>query len=203
MTKGKRNVNKKRESILDAATQAFSNEGYDIASMDLIAEMAGASKRTVYNHFESKEVLFRAVFEKSMERMGLLEKISYDKTKSLEDQLSQFIDARLGLRQNPCWVSLTKVVFSVFIKEPELAQEAIAKDHSDDALLGWLRDAEADGRISLENPELSVNVFRAMEKGAFLFPMLFSIPMVPEDTEILKKEIVSTFLSRCQVTDKV
>ena len=59
----KRDTSQKRHEILDAAIREFQAVGYDNTSMDRIAESAGASKRTVYNHFASKELLFQAAFE--------------------------------------------------------------------------------------------------------------------------------------------
>ena len=56
----KRDTTQKRETIISAAIQIFIEEGFDNASMDRIAERANASKRTVYNHFPSKEELFHA-----------------------------------------------------------------------------------------------------------------------------------------------
>ena len=50
----------KRKAIVQAALLAFLADGFDV-SMDRIAAEAGVSKVTVYNHFESKENLFRAV----------------------------------------------------------------------------------------------------------------------------------------------
>ena len=66
MPRKKRDTSRKRESIIDAAIRAFQEDGFDNTSMDRIAEVAGASKRTVYNHFESKEDLFGAVVERFM-----------------------------------------------------------------------------------------------------------------------------------------
>ena len=57
-----RDTSRKRDSILDAALEAFQNEGFDNASMDRIAEIAGASKRTVYNHFATKEDLINQIY---------------------------------------------------------------------------------------------------------------------------------------------
>ena len=94
MTARKRDTSKKRDSILDAAAQAFMDEGFDNASMDRIAEIAGASKRTVYNHFPSKEDLFRAVLNRFMEQAFALKQISYDPACRLEDQLGAFADAK-------------------------------------------------------------------------------------------------------------
>ena len=47
--------------ILDAAQRVFLKRGYQSASLDEIAEMAPASKPTIYAHFAGKEALFEAV----------------------------------------------------------------------------------------------------------------------------------------------
>ena len=52
---------KKRLNILDAAEQLFFECGVEHATMDQIAKAAQASKRTVYNHFSTKEELFQAI----------------------------------------------------------------------------------------------------------------------------------------------
>ena len=49
---------RKRQAILDAARSAFLARGFDRSSMDEIADLASASKPTVYKHFETKERLF-------------------------------------------------------------------------------------------------------------------------------------------------
>ncbi len=47
--------------ILDAAEKLFLEKGFQSASIDQIAEMAPASKPTIYAHFSGKEALFSAV----------------------------------------------------------------------------------------------------------------------------------------------
>ena len=51
----------KRDSILQGAFDEFCENGFLAASMDRISKRAGASKRTVYRYFESKEVLFQTL----------------------------------------------------------------------------------------------------------------------------------------------
>jgi len=92
-----RNLKNKRESILDAAQQAFIDEGYDNSSMDRIAEIAGASKRTVYKHFPSKENLFQNVLERMMAESIAKKQIRYDPTRSLEEQLGSFADGKMEI----------------------------------------------------------------------------------------------------------
>src|SRR5437588_46985 len=59
----------KRDAILDGAWGVFLKHGYALATMDEIAAAAGVSKRTVYDHFPSKEQLFGAIVERRRDEM--------------------------------------------------------------------------------------------------------------------------------------
>src|SRR3546814_19306532 len=50
----------KHRAIQQAGTEIFLELGYEAATMDHIAAKAGVSKQTVYNHFQSKDELFKA-----------------------------------------------------------------------------------------------------------------------------------------------
>ena len=49
---------RKRQQILAGARKVFHENGFDAASMNDIARVAGVSKGTLYVYFESKERLF-------------------------------------------------------------------------------------------------------------------------------------------------
>lgn len=53
----------KRGQIVRAAASLFEEVGYERTSMTMIAERMGGSKQTLYNYFESKDELLRAVLE--------------------------------------------------------------------------------------------------------------------------------------------
>ncbi|MGM7646860.1 TetR/AcrR family transcriptional regulator [Nocardia sp. JW2] len=53
----------KRRAILDAAIDTFLRDGYERATLDVIAERAGVAKQTAYNHFGDKQTLFLAAVE--------------------------------------------------------------------------------------------------------------------------------------------
>jgi AcrR family transcriptional regulator len=55
-----------RARILGHALELFAAQGYDRTSIRHIAERAGISQGLIYNYFESKEDLLRAIFEHSM-----------------------------------------------------------------------------------------------------------------------------------------
>ena len=79
----RRDTSKKRNTILDAAIECFIELGYERTSMDYIAERACASKRTVYNHFASKELLFNAVIARFVVANEEQKQINYDPATSL------------------------------------------------------------------------------------------------------------------------
>jgi len=84
-----RTTDRTRDRILDAGFQLFFREGYARVSMDMIAVQAGMTKRTLYNHFESKDELLGAVLESQSKRS-----ISRfrDWVSATDDTIAGFID---------------------------------------------------------------------------------------------------------------
>jgi len=73
----------KKQAILAAAIAEFKNKGFESTSMDQIAMTAAVSKRTVYNHFPSKELLFDAILEKMITLFSTAVSIQYQSEKEL------------------------------------------------------------------------------------------------------------------------
>ena len=73
-----RDKSKKRAVIINGAEDVFLSMGYELASMDKIAAKAGVSKRTVYNHFASKENLFEVIVDNLLAERQNLKTIKYD-----------------------------------------------------------------------------------------------------------------------------
>jgi AcrR family transcriptional regulator len=55
--------------IMDTALEHFANEGYFSTTINHIARHAGISKGLMYNYFESKEALLKAIIHKSIEEV--------------------------------------------------------------------------------------------------------------------------------------
>lgn len=187
----------KREAILEAATVAFRDEGYETTSMDRIAELAGVSKRTVYNHFGNKEGLFRAVVDQMIAHAKSLKCIEWDPARSLEDQLGDFARAKTVVASDPAWSGLLRVVLGVVIRNPELThQTALRAADGDDALVKWLAAAHAAGKLNVPIPIIAANVFWAMITGALFWPAVFGMPMTADEKAIITRELIETFLTR-------
>ena len=57
-------VSQKREAIVDTAIELFRRNGFHATGVDKIVEESGATKRTLYKHFPSKDALVVAALEK-------------------------------------------------------------------------------------------------------------------------------------------
>jgi TetR/AcrR family transcriptional regulator, mexJK operon transcriptional repressor len=73
----------KRAAIVSAALRLFGRDGYARTSVDAIADEAGVSKRTIYNHYGGKENLFLSVVSETYDAMiavvvGLMDKYLTD-----------------------------------------------------------------------------------------------------------------------------
>jgi AcrR family transcriptional regulator len=60
----------KRALIIDAARRLFEAEGLEGASVRAIAREAGYTAGAIYFHFESKEAIYAAVLEESVDRLN-------------------------------------------------------------------------------------------------------------------------------------
>ena len=70
-TRGKirRNAQETRERLLQAATQEFSERGYDGARMERIVRAADCNVRMVYHYFDSKAQLFFEIHHRAMDAL--------------------------------------------------------------------------------------------------------------------------------------
>jgi TetR/AcrR family transcriptional repressor of mexJK operon len=82
---------RRRRAILDAASRLFLENGYSGTSMDEIAALAGASKQTLYKHFDDKETLFSSIV------MGTVNEVS-DEVYAALQQLADSGDVESDLR---------------------------------------------------------------------------------------------------------
>ncbi len=192
-----RDKSKKRATILEGAVDVFISMGYELASMDKIAETAGVSKRTVYNHFGSKENLFQAIVNDFLAQRQSLKTITYNSKNSLEEQLLAFANAEIFLIDSPERLGLSRFLTGVFLKDINYARETVTKyPPVYDMLLDWLKEAEKDHKIKTDNLILTARVFYALVEGAITYPALFSNGIDKERVKPMLDEIIATFLAR-------
>lgn len=111
------------EHILVCAISQFLEVGYGACSMDLIAERAQVTKRTLYYWFPSKEHLFKAAVRRNVE------KLKAEVAEPVTDNLEQFlfgIGERYMKFASGDGLEMLRLVFSESTRFPEVG-DAIAE----------------------------------------------------------------------------
>ena len=166
-------TDRKRAAILDAAVAEFRHSGYEATSMDRIAASAGVSKRTVYNHFPSKEVLFAQILQELWERSLAGLDLAYRGDRPLREQLLELVKQKLRLLHDGNFVDLARVAIAACIHSPERAQEMVARmGDREEGLTVWIRAAAADGRLKTEDPLFASMQLQGLVKGFAFWPQI-------------------------------
>src|SRR5262245_23976107 len=120
-----RRSTRKHREILDAALDAFLSKGYERATMDDIAAVAGVSKQTVYKHFVDKESLFAEIVLGTTDQLSALVRLVTDTlgtTTDLRRDLERLGDGFLTGLMQPDVLRLRRLVISCADRFPDVGR---------------------------------------------------------------------------------
>ena len=173
MTAPQRLTDRKRQAIIHAAINEFRDNGFEITSMDKIAATAGVSKRTVYNHFPSKEELFAEILNQLWARVTAEQETAYRPDLPLRDQLRLILQAKLQILADDNFLDLARVAIAAAIHSPERAQNIISRmGEREESLTVWIRAAQADGRLKPVAPEFAAQQMQGLLKAFAFWPQI-------------------------------
>lgn len=156
----------KHLAILEAAGRSFFDCGYAATSIERVAEKAGVSKVTVYNHFGDKRGLFSAAVEAECEKIRSL--LLFDDAQGeLPDRLIAFGHAMLAFLTRPEMIRFEQRIAAETEKEPELGvaflEAGPRRMHR--ALTGLLERAQSRGELAFDDAALAGEQLASMFKG--------------------------------------
>ncbi|AUC87848.1 TetR/AcrR family transcriptional regulator [Alteromonas sp. MB-3u-76] len=195
----RRRSDKKREAIIQAATQAFQEFGVNGTSMDKLAELANVSKRTVYNHFSTKEDLVMHLIKEQWQSALVDINTEYKSDSPLNEQLEDLVFQEVSFMCSDSHLELARVAIGHFFYKPEkLKDEVTQLKAQESSLHRWLKKAEADNRLTFEDIGQVVNEIDSLIKGQSFWPQLFKIEdnLSDDDKWRITRNIVAMVLSR-------
>lgn len=173
MTAPQRLTDRKRQAIIQAAINEFRENGFEITSMDKIAATAGVSKRTVYNHFPSKEELFAEILNQLWIRVTAEQETAYRPDLPLREQLRGLLMAKLQMLGDDNFLDLARVAIAATIHSPERAQDMVARmGEREEGLTVWIRAAQTDGRLKAVAPEFAAQQIHGLLKSFAFWPQI-------------------------------
>ncbi|CAN7686609.1 TetR/AcrR family transcriptional regulator [Pseudomonas brassicacearum] len=201
MTVPQRLTERKREAILQAAITEFRSSGFEITSMDKIAATAGVSKRTVYNHFPSKEELFAEILNRLWNSITAEQDMPYSPQKPLREQLQTLLQAKLHMLADENFLDLARIAIAATIHSPERAQDMVSRmGQREEGLTAWIRQAQADGRLKPAEPAFAAQQMHGLLKTFAFWPQVsMGQPSLTQDEQAqVIESALDMFLSRYQ-----
>lgn len=194
----KRLTDRKREAIVQAAITLFQTLGFDGTSMDKVAEAADVSKRTLYNHFPSKEELFAHCCRVAWPG-GSSPLEPYQPGRPLREQLSQFVERKLAQLSDDKVQGLTRVAMMSILSSSEWGQDLHRRMGDLDAeTLKWICAAHSDGALRDCYPGMAALQLDALITGLALWPQVSMRrgALTLEEQRQACSEIVEMFMAR-------
>jgi TetR/AcrR family transcriptional regulator of autoinduction and epiphytic fitness len=180
----KKLTERKREDIIRAAKDEFRDRGFSGTSMDRIAEVAGVSKRTVYNHFDSKETLFKAVAQDMCDIFQSISEYPYDPGAPLRLQLETIATRQMEFLCADRTLRLFKMLTAETLAAPELTKPIIENFEKESVgLYKWIKAAADDGKLRVANPVWAGRQFMALLESFTTFPYLFGMEYVHDKAQ--------------------
>lgn len=198
MTQAIRLTDRKREAIVQAAIAEFRASGFEATSVDKIAARAEVSKRTLYNHFPSKDELFAEILRVLWESAASQEELPYRADVPVREQLLVLLMQKMSLLADDNFLDLARVAIAAAIHSPERVQEMMNRlGQKEGGVLGWIRAAQKDGRLKAGDASLAAQQLESLVKGVAFWPQvaLGQPKLAPRAQRQIANAAVDLFLS--------
>ncbi|MET9625187.1 MULTISPECIES: TetR family transcriptional regulator [unclassified Streptomyces] len=175
-----------RERILEAARAQFAERGYDKTSVRGIAKAAGVDAALVHHYFGTKDEVFAAAIEVSMEPATVVPAVLGEGTEGIGERLARYF---LGVWENPA----TRAPLLAIIRSA-LTHEAAAKVLRGFVLRRVLERVAAD--LDVPNPKFRAELAASHMIGIAMMRYVLQVePLASADPEEIV-ELVAPTLQR-------
>jgi AcrR family transcriptional regulator len=176
----------KRRQIMEGARAVFLEKGFDAASMNDIARVAGVSKGTLYVYFENKERLFLELIstEKREELFSVIQ-LDHD-NRDVAAVLTECGTSLVEILTRPYYVRAMRTVFSIVNRMPEIGAEFYGRGPQlcAEQIALYLESQVKAGVLVIDDCEVAASQFMELAQTGILRKLLFGIVTTPNQAEI-------------------
>ena len=166
-------TDRKRDAIVQAAIVEFRDNGFEATSVDKVAARAEVSKRTLYNHFASKEELFAAILHILWESSASELLRPYEPGRPVREQLLALVHGKLAMLADENFLALARVAIAAGLHSPERARDMVQRiGEKDGAMLDWIRAAQKSGALQPADAAQAYKQLECLVKGVAFWPQV-------------------------------
>lgn len=193
-------TDQKRMQILDAAEELFHSTGVEHTSMDQLALEAKVSKRTVYNHFATKDLLFQAILQRMFDKLSQGNLVRFDASIPIAQQLRKIAEDEVEMLSSDAFLRVAKIAILQVMQRPELAQLMNNSAMGCKRYLeSFLTEACAVNVLEIADIPFASKQFVYQLKSFVFYPTLFGLEKQTKTMqEHIIDEVITMFLARYQ-----
>jgi AcrR family transcriptional regulator len=192
----------KRAQILDGAAAVFAADGYEGASMARIATVAGVSKGTLYNYFDSKAALFTAHVSGKCDQFLTYAFDSANLDGDPAEVLRGIGTRMVRMMLSDVGLAIYRVVIAEAAKFPALARGFFEAGpaRAIGFMADWLAEETRRGRLSVPDPAFAAEqFFNLCQTRLVIRRKLEMLPDPPDsDIEAVVEASITMFLRTYQ-----
>ncbi len=168
----------KREAILQAALELFSERGFHGTAVPLVAERAGVATGTIYRYFQDKEALVNALYRHWKTHFGMLLARHFDPNAPTREQFHELWSHIVAFaRENPAAL----LFLEAHHHAPYLDAESQALEASiRGPMTELLRSKSAQGVLKDVAPEVLLAIVLGAAVGVFKDAWQGRLKLTPE-----------------------
>jgi AcrR family transcriptional regulator len=178
----------KTRQILEGARRVFLADGFDGASMNDIARVAGVSKGTLYVYFQSKQALFEALIReehrRTAERLSIFDEAEPD----VALVLKRFGNALMNVMLLPEHIALVRTVSAAAAKFPTIGRAFFeaGPQYGANRLADYFAQQVEAGTLVVDDVNLAAWQLLECLQGGHLKRMLFCVCEPPPQEAVEK-----------------
>lgn len=188
----------KRARILQAAKAIFLKSGYHGTSMNQIAQEAGVTKLTVYNHFQDKVNLFICAITETCEETLCTKQFDLDTSADFYQTLSNVCSRALQIIYSPEALKLDHVLLELAAEQNPLALQFFEASHTrmENQLAEFFQKAAQLGFIQADDPIYQTELLLTLLLGVRHHKVLLGITAAPnaQELEQIIRDAIDLFL---------
>lgn len=188
----------KRARILQAAKAIFLKSGYHGTSMNQIAQEAGVTKLTVYNHFQDKVNLFICAITETCEETLCTKQFDLDTSADFYQTLFIVCSRALQIIYSPEALKLDHVLLELAAEQNPLALQFFEASHTrmENQLAEFFQKAAQLGFIQADDPIYQTELLLTLLLGVRHHKVLLGITSAPnaQELEQIIRDAINLFL---------
>lgn len=191
---------RKYDQVVAGARDVFMAQGFEGASVDLIAKEAGVSKATLYSYFPDKRILFVEVAKQECNQQANRALQIDQQDVPVREMLTGVATNMMEFLTSPFAQRIFRICVAESDRFPELGREFYQSGPKlmEDRLTQYFEFATARGELSIEDTRMAAMQFQELMKADVFIKMVFNIIEKPDQADIDRviQSAVDMFLAR-------